>query len=116
MAWENRKSRGYYYRKVRTGERVRSVYLGNSPTAHALATADATQRTHQAQAWAAEKALRRSEHCLAHLVDDFAAHVGHLLTAHLLLAGCHTHRRQWRAPRVPPGSAPVEPCPEPVEG
>ena len=40
MGWEDRNGRSYYYRKERTGGRVRSVYVGNSQMAHGLVMLD----------------------------------------------------------------------------
>jgi hypothetical protein len=101
MAWETRRGHTYYYRKERRGDRVHSHYRGNSPAAHRQADDDADQRRQAALAWAAETAARRTERHLAHLLDHLADQVGALLVAHLLLNGCHTHRRQWRRNRVP---------------
>lgn len=106
MAWESRKGNTYYYRKERWGPRVHSVYVGNGPDAHLHAEADADERHKREKAWAAELELRRTERRLTRLVDGLAGDVGNLLAAHLLLAGYHTHRRQWRAPRVPSAPTP----------
>lgn len=108
MAWESRKRNAYYYRKERRGPQVYSIYVGNSPAAHLQADTDAHEQHKRESAWAAERELRRTERRLTHLVDGLAGDVGNLLTAHLLLAGYHTHRRQWRIHQVPEGSAPVE--------
>lgn len=99
MGWETRGSGTYYYRKVRSGGRVRSEYIGAGFVAEALAELDARGRQAaavQRQAWRAEaEAERRTAATLAE-VDRM---VQTMTAAALIAAGYHTHRRQWRRQR-----------------
>ena len=99
MGWETRGSGTYYYRKVRSGGRVRSEYVGAGVVAEMLADIDDDARhdaTRQRRAWlAAVEAERRTGATLAQ-VDRI---VSTMTAAALIAAGYHTHRRQWRRQR-----------------
>lgn len=99
MGWETRGSGTYYYRKVRSGGRVRSEYVGAGVVAEMLADIDDDARhdaKRQRRAWlAAVEAERRTGATLAQ-VDRI---VSTMTAAALIAAGYHTHRRQWRRQR-----------------
>ena len=99
MGWETRGSGTYYYRKVRSGGRVRSEYVGAGVVADMLADIDNDARhdaERQRRAWlAAVEAERRTVATLAQ-VDRI---VSTMTAAALIAAGYHTHRRQWRRQR-----------------
>ncbi len=99
MAWEERRSRRYYYRKRRVAGRVVSVYLGQGEVVSMLADLDDADRMERQEVRQEERArraaLRREDEHLAELAgltEAFAA-------AALLLAGCHTHKGTWRRKR-----------------
>lgn len=96
MAWENRQSGTYYYRKRRVSNRVLSEYVGTGPAA-TLAAASDRQRQEARQAELGERArLRRAD-------ADLAAACGHLRsTAYQILKtmGFHRHKGQWRRRRM----------------
>ena len=100
MGWEQRRSRSYYYRSVRSEGRVTKEYLGSGPAADMAATIDARQReqrTARRRRAAEERArwadLERPTSELDDLADRLAA-------AALLLAGYHRHDRgEWRRRR-----------------
>lgn len=100
MALESRKNRHtYYYRKERSGDQVRSVYLGSGLIAELTARhaeeAEAqrlAEREHERQVRAAFLAAD------APAADAIAA-LRTTVHAALLLAGYHQHKRQWRRKR-----------------
>ncbi len=104
MPWARRHGRRYYYRSVRTGSRVRNVYLGSGPEAEAAA-AEVERRKHdRVAARAATRAERdRFEEGLSFL-QALSSLVDLLLLAALYAEGFRRHRRgEWRRRRHPPG-------------
>lgn len=99
MAWEERGGRRYYYRKVRRGGRVFSVYEGGGLSG-TLSEAQATrEREGKAQA---REALRRElarEDAIDALIDSAWAVARRAEAAALEAAGYHLHNRQWRLRR-----------------
>jgi hypothetical protein len=95
MAWETRRNGGYYYRKVRDGNRVRSEYV---PAFCALL----------AESNALERRLQRVE--VRGLIDNDRAEdrkateacrqIRGRVRSLLLAAGFHEHKRQWRRSRM----------------
>ena len=100
MAWEERARGGrYYVRKRWLHGRCVSEYIGAGEYAALLARLDEQGRRRHA----ATRAARREDHQREREIDagldaamDAAAT---LTTAVLLVADCHTHRRQWRRQR-----------------
>ncbi len=96
MAWETRGNGSYYYRKVRDGGRVRSVYVGAGLWAEAEAIADEVNRETAAAGRAAWSTRVQAEQADDEAIAA-AGDVAQTLTAAVLIAaGCYTHRRQWR--------------------
>jgi len=99
MAWEERGEHRYYYRKKREGDRVVTEYIGAGEIAHIIAdTEQSHKRLHalmRVQAQAEQAAERAQDAAL----DALDTQVHDLAAAALLLAGCHTHRGQWRKRR-----------------
>ncbi|HEX7176987.1 MAG TPA: hypothetical protein VF240_17140 [Pyrinomonadaceae bacterium] len=99
MPWEERSGRRYYYRKVRKGTRVFSVYEGGGLTG---ALAEARDKDERRERVRSREEVRRE---LAHadrvealverswLVAETAA------KSVLESAGYHLHHRQWRLKR-----------------
>lgn len=99
MAWEERNGRRYYYRKVRKGGRVFSVYegggLGGELSAQRV-EAERTQKTQRARTFQQETA--RQDAIDAQL-DQAWASVRAAVDEALETAGYHRHKRQWRLKR-----------------
>jgi len=104
VGWETRE-RGvgsYYYRSVRSGDRVKKEYVGGGLLGQVAANLDETERLRreeEAAYWEAERErlVERSAAFLQELTD--AAEI--LTWAHLLASGCHQHKGQWRRQRGP---------------
>ena len=99
MGWERRGNNSYYYKKEREGSRVKSVYVGRGEMAHMISKLEASSAE-------VEKLLRVKKSIEAHESErveaalDRAVELVQLFTeASLLIAGFHTHRRQWRRRR-----------------
>ncbi len=99
MGWEDRNGRSYYYRKERSGGRVRSVYVGTGSMARGLALLDGLDRAEKAD----ERDARAREREADEIAEAVASAAGvvcdTLRTAVLLAEGFHTHKRQWRRTR-----------------
>ncbi len=99
MGWEERRGRSYYYRKERTGDRVRSVYVGSGASAHFAAKLDAMERTEAKQKRRAEGRALQSELAKDEELDALGEMVRQVVAAQLLVDGFHRHKRQWRRKR-----------------
>jgi hypothetical protein len=100
MAWEQRRNGNYYYRKTWRHGTCVSQYVGSGLLGQVAAGRD--RRARQARqvgsplgTVATSAALLRQWDALDHLSEL----VGALLGSHLVLAGYHTHKRQWRKQR-----------------
>jgi hypothetical protein len=95
MGWEQHDGRWYYYRKVRTGQRVSSAYTGNGLEAD-LADGEAAQRRAEAEVWRETRKTVRE-------LEAQAAEAGELIEAlaraSLLTMGYRRHKGQWRKRR-----------------
>lgn len=99
MAWEQRRGRSYYYRKLRTGRRVRSQYVGAELRAQMAAAADEDQRRHRAAQRAADRTARQAEAQIDRQLASVESAIAAMTHAALLAAGYHKHRGQWRKKR-----------------
>ncbi len=99
MAWEQRGIHSYYYRKEREGSRVRSVYVGGGEKGALIAQLETMMRDESE----ASRDVRRRE--LAKLerqdapIETACRMIDAILEATLIVAGFHTHKRQWRRRR-----------------
>lgn len=99
MAWEERGGKRYYYRKVRKGGQVFSVYEGGGIGGEIVAAQDAREQEKKAQARVEFRAEIAKQDRIDNLIGESeriaqdAAH--HALEA----AGFHRHNRQWRLKR-----------------
>ena len=100
MAWE-RRERGerYYMRSRKVGGRVVREYVGGGVLGELAARTDAKERERRE----AEAAEGRAE---VQLLEELAAPVVELCEvaevlarAHLIAAGCHRHKGEWRRRR-----------------
>ena len=99
MAWEKRAGRLYYYRSRREGSRVAKEYVGSGPAAQLLAGTDrAVREERELRAARGRLAVCEAEGPSAPLFElDEAAEA--LARAHLLAAGWHRHKGEWRMRR-----------------
>jgi 3-hydroxyisobutyrate dehydrogenase-like beta-hydroxyacid dehydrogenase len=96
---ERRDRRLYYYRSVRDGEKVRKVYIGAGEIARMSQEGDILRRTgREAQRQQAKAELERLETVAAPVLGlSEAAEV--LVRAHLIAAGYHGHKGEYRRAR-----------------
>lgn len=99
MGWEQRGKNQYYYRKERSGSKVKSTYCGGGEVAHLISKLQSSSRVIERFARVMKSPeqvkLERAEAAL-----EQASELIQLTTqAALLTAGFHTHKRQWRRMR-----------------
>ncbi len=99
MGWEERRGARYYYRKKRAGGRVVSEYVGGNALAMMLADLEQADRAERNMARVYERETRRHEKEMDDALDAVTEMATTLTAATLLVAGCHTHRGQWRRRR-----------------
>jgi hypothetical protein len=99
MALEQRNGSLYYYRSERVGGRVRKVYLGSGSLAELWAEAERVERERcEADREREHAELERLESLAAPVLEiDEAADI--LTRTHLIAAGCHRHKGEWRRAR-----------------
>jgi hypothetical protein len=100
MAWEERERGGrYYYQSVREAGAVRKKYIGAGELAELIAHADETIRRHREERRArAREELERMRGLVSGALELDEA-VDALVGAHLVAAGFHRHRGEWRRER-----------------
>lgn len=95
MALEERSGKFYYYGKVRSGDRVESVYIGRGDFAESVAKLKFVEQ--------ARAALRRIETAADEEIDEKLDEISNfnrnLVDAVYLVNGYHQHRGQWRRKR-----------------
>ncbi len=96
MGWETRGSKSYYYRKERSGGRVRSVYVGSGETARLIAQLDDLQTDEREGNRAIARTEREQWQEQDAELDRVCVLIKTFTTGALLAAGFHTHKRQWR--------------------
>jgi len=99
MSWERRRGRLYFYRKWRTGNRVRSEYMGAGLVAQMAAAADDNQRRNRAVQSAAAHAVRQAEAQIDQQLAGVESAIAAMTHVALLAAGFHKHKGQWRKKR-----------------
>ena len=103
MSLEERNGKLYYYRSVRHGDTVRRVYVGSGELARIAHEGDVAER--EAERAAEEHARREAElererlEALAAPVEELSEAADILACAHLIAAGCHRHKGEWRRAR-----------------
>lgn len=95
MAWVAFKNTSRYYRKVRQGKKVHSIYLGNGAAAQAAAQAV----EEAAKERVALRERKRSDHALDDHIKALIKQSSALTTDVLTAAGLHQYQRQWRRKR-----------------
>jgi hypothetical protein len=96
MPWEERGGRRYYYRKVRKGSRVFSVYIGGGVAGTLAARLDEAERKeHERDREELRRELARQDRVDA-LVERSWRIAEAAAKSALEEAGYHLHNRQWR--------------------
>jgi len=100
MGLETRNQRTYYYRKLRDGEKVISLYCGAGDLARLMSVLDGQERNESArvslrkrQAFEEEKRIHDE---VDGLVEELCEKVELMMDALFLANGYHQHSRQWR--------------------
>jgi hypothetical protein len=97
MSWKTIQGRRYLYTKVRSGGKVKTVYVGRGPAAELVALEMERQQEERAaksRELHETKAAVNSQQCLAEQAADQSQL---LLRASLVCAGFYQHHRgQWR--------------------
>ena len=96
MAWEQRGSHSYYYRKERSGGRVRSIYVGRGDIAELSAALDEMEQIQQETKLRKERRQRETFKSLDASLDSLSNLASTLTHAVLIAGGFHQHKRQWR--------------------
>jgi hypothetical protein len=99
MGWERRKGSSYYYRKERSGGRVKSVYVGTGLIASLGADLDTREK---AKKDAEREAFRHEverQNVIDSQIDEVCRMTEMLTRAALIASGFHLHRGQWRRRR-----------------
>jgi hypothetical protein len=99
MAWETRRGRKYYYRKVREGNRVRSIYVGADENACLVAEVDAKCRQSYTDEHAAARRVREFHDQVDDQINQILSITEILTEGALMAAGFHTRKREWRRVR-----------------
>ena len=99
MGWEQRGNNSYYYKKEREGSRVKSVYVGRGEIAQMISKLQSSSSDLE-KLMRARRSIDASELEKVEVTLDRAIELTQLFTqAVLLVAGFHTHHRQWRRTR-----------------
>jgi hypothetical protein len=96
---EKRNGRDYYYKSRRDGGKVRKVYIGAGGFARLAAQLYETERRQREQVaayWKEKRERLEREVTFLRELEDMSE----ILTrAHLIVAGCHKHKGEWRKTR-----------------
>ena len=96
MAWEARGGKRYYYRKVRKGGQVFSVYEGGGIGGEIAAAQDAGERATKTQTRAEFRAEVEAQDRIDYLIKEAELMAQAASRAALEGAGFHLHKRSWR--------------------
>jgi len=99
MGWEDRNGKQYYYRKRRDGRRVVSVYIGCGFMGEFAEDMDIIDRGENQQARELWQATKQSADAIASQARQVEKVTQAMTRAAFMLAGYHTHKRQWRKRR-----------------
>ena len=99
MTLEKRAGNLYYYRSVRDGDTIRKVYIGSGELARTAHEWDLVHRaTQERERQEVEREREKLEALAAPALQlDHAVEI--LARAHLIAAGCHRHKGEWRRAR-----------------
>jgi hypothetical protein len=100
MAWEERERGGpYYTRSRREGGRVVREYVGDGLAGRLASESDRIERERREERALEEKRAREKLEALAAPVLELEEAAAVLVRAHLIAAGCHRHKGEWRRAR-----------------
>jgi len=99
VALERRNGNLYYYRSVRDGEKVHKVYVGAGEFARIFAEGDILRRTGRKAQRETEKAELERLEALVSPDEELSEVAEVLVRAHLIHAGYHRHKGEWRRAR-----------------
>jgi hypothetical protein len=99
MGWERRGKYSYYYRKRREGSRVKSAYVGRGDLAQMVSQIQSSspflERLTRTVKSPETVKLEKADAAMEQAIDLIQS----VTQATLLVAGFHTHHRQWRRKR-----------------
>jgi hypothetical protein len=96
MGWETRGNGRYYYHKRKVNGKAVSEYMGAGDGAVLMALMH-QEAAHKRQTWQASKDEQTR---LDKEIDELRDQVQAIVTATLLVAGYHQHKRMWRKQRA----------------
>ena len=100
MGWKWISGRGYYYKSVREGGRVRSQYYGTGLTAKLIAEMDGIERAERIADRLDDRADRDEEREIERALDALVADAREAAAEVLRAVGYHQHHRgEWRKSR-----------------
>jgi hypothetical protein len=99
MSLEKRDGSLYYYRSVRHGDTVRRVYVGSGELARIAHEGDVAERAAEERARREAELERERLEALAAPVEELSEAADILARAHLIAAGYHRHKGEWRRAR-----------------
>jgi hypothetical protein len=102
MSLEKRNHKTYLYYKRRVNGRITAVYLGRGDLAEKLAKEISHRSREKWKKRAKSRETRERVEQLETPVAQLDPLVADLTRAALLLAGCYTHKGQWRKKRAKP--------------
>lgn len=99
MAWEERGGKRYYYRKVRKGGQVFSVYEGGGIGGAIAEAQDAREQEKRTLTREEMRAERAAQDRIDYLIEESERMAQAASRRALEGAGFHLHKRQWRLKR-----------------
>ncbi|HZH91587.1 MAG TPA: hypothetical protein VEX70_13335 [Pyrinomonadaceae bacterium] len=99
MAWEERGGKRYYYRKVRKGGQVFSVYEGGGIGGEIAAAQDAGEQEKKTQTRAELQREMAAQDRIDYLIGEAELMAQAASRTALESAGFHLHKRSWRLKR-----------------
>ena len=100
MAWEERGGGRYYYSTYWVNGRPVKEYVGGGLTGRLASEADRIDRERREARALAEKREREKLEALAAPVLELSEAAEILARAHLIAAGFHRHKGEWRRART----------------
>ena len=92
MAWASYKNSTRYYRKVRVGKKVHSIYMGNGEEAHAAAKAV----EEAAKERATLREIRMRDKAIDERINALIKDCNSLTANALESSGFYQYQRQWK--------------------
>lgn len=99
MPWEERNGGRYFYRKVREGGRVFSVYEGGGLAGQIAAERQKAATVERTRTRAELRREAAKQDRIDGLIGEAEVIAGRVAGAMLEAAGYHSHKRQWRLKR-----------------